>query len=554
MTDSPFDSTLLIGSEIDGRYRIEASLGAGGVGAVFRATHLKLGRQVAVKVLQEQYGASRELCQRFEREAKALAALSHPHVVTITDYGLFAGKPYLVMELLEGMTLGERLRAGSLEPEDALDIVRQLLRALTFVHDQGLVHRDLKPGNIFLQSVPGGRPHVKLLDFGLAKFIAPESGETTLTRAGQIFGTPAYMSPEQVAGQPTDASTDVYAVGILVFEMLAGRQPFTGNVSEVMRKHLTEPLPRVDQVRPGRVASPTLDALLRRSTAKLARERYRDAAELSAAIDQLPDKLLADPGPARTEESEARTDAAGTKRWSLRPGSGGWKQIALDSAPPVVAILVIGGLLVFLSDGRSPSSDGQPVSASSVAAANSSARAPAPAPKSSGRGGALEKKTAAAVSSSSAMPARPSGPPAITEQELWSNLPKMLLASRDAVNRGTPLSRPTMTYVHKYNADHRGDPRGHLILARSHMNRGWRKDAINEYAIAFKLNPAVRADPTVLGDLIRLVIRGSHTAADLIRKAYGPSAVDAVDEALRETTIDRVAAERLRELRDDLKG
>jgi serine/threonine-protein kinase len=236
---------ILIGADFEGRYHIEAELGSGGVGTVYRARDAKLGRPVAIKVLQEKYGASRELRHRFEREAHALAALSHPHVVTVTDFGVSHGMPYLVMELLEGTTLSDRLESGPLGGEEAIDVTRQVLRALTFVHDQGFVHRDMKPGNIFLQSVPGSNAHVKILDFGLAKVLERDQTTTVLTRAGQVFGTPSYMAPEQVGAESTDARTDLYAVGIILFEMLAGRPPFRGDVTEVMRQQLVEPLPGI---------------------------------------------------------------------------------------------------------------------------------------------------------------------------------------------------------------------------------------------------------------------------------------------------------------------
>lgn len=295
----------MIGTELEGRYRIDAELGSGGVGSVYRATHLKLNRAVAIKVLRPEYGASVELVQRFQREAQALAALSHPNVVTVTDYGVVADTPYLVMELLEGETLSERLKRGALDPADAQEVMRQLLVALAFVHEAGLVHRDVKPGNVFLQRVPGEKIHVRLLDFGLAKFLAPSAGGRPITRAGQIFGTPSYMAPEQVAGQDADARADIYAAGIIFFEMLTGRTPFKGKTSEIMRLHLMEELPKLETANPDRAATPALWALLTRATAKGRAERYPTVGDFAAALDALKPPIVVTPAARPSFASEA---------------------------------------------------------------------------------------------------------------------------------------------------------------------------------------------------------------------------------------------------------
>lgn len=315
----------MIGTELEGRYRIDAELGSGGVGSVYRATHLKLGRAVAIKVLRPEYGASVELVQRFQREAQALAALSHPNVVTVTDYGVVGDTPYLVMELLEGETLSGRLRRGALDPTDALEILRQLLGALAFVHDNGLVHRDVKPGNVFLQNVPGEKVHVRLLDFGLAKFLAPTGGGRPITRAGQIFGTPSYMAPEQVAGQDADARADVYATGVILFEMLTGRAPFRGKASEVMRLHLMEELPKLESAHPERAATPALAEVIRRATAKSRAERYATAREFAAALDALPTPIVVPP---------AASAALATEATSFSPNSAPTR---IDAPAPVIA-------------------------------------------------------------------------------------------------------------------------------------------------------------------------------------------------------------------------
>jgi len=276
--------------ELEGRYRIEAEIGSGGLGAVYRAKHVSLGKPVAIKVLHAQWGANEVLRGRFEREAKALAALKHPNIVAITDFGIAGNTPYLVMELLAGEALAQRLARGPIEPAAASVLALTLLRALAFVHRRGLVHRDLKPANVFLQQSADGRQCLKLLDFGLAKFTAESTkgADPTLTRTGDIMGTPAYMAPEQIAAQPMDARTDVYQVAVILFQMLAGRLPFEGEPAEQLRGHLAEPPPRLADARSDKRGSPALDAVLQRALAKSAEARFADAGEMLVALEALP--------------------------------------------------------------------------------------------------------------------------------------------------------------------------------------------------------------------------------------------------------------------------
>jgi serine/threonine-protein kinase len=290
----PAAAQTLIGRELDGRYRVDAQLGVGGMGAVYRATHLKLGRPVAIKVLLEQFGQQASFLVRFEREAKALASLGHPHIVSITDYGICDGMPFLVMELLEGETLAARIKRAPFPPGQVLELAAQILRALSFVHERGLVHRDLKPGNVFLQRLPGGGEQLKLLDFGLAKYAQGDGAwvEQSLTNAGEIVGTPSYISPEQIACEPTDARTDVYSMGVLLFEMLSGRLPFEGRPADQLKMHLAAPVPPLAHLLPNHRVSPELELLLQRAMAKQREQRFQDAAEMLTALEHLPQPWL----------------------------------------------------------------------------------------------------------------------------------------------------------------------------------------------------------------------------------------------------------------------
>jgi serine/threonine-protein kinase len=278
----------LIGTVLDRRYRIEQCLDTGGIGAVYRGEDLKLGRPVAIKVMLRKHGASEELRLRFEREAQALAAVAHPAVVPISDYGFADGLPYLVMEYLDGQTLRELLDVeGAIAPDRALTIIRQVLKALAYAHGRGLVHRDMKPGNVFVQRFDSNEEHVRLLDFGFAKFLRPEYGNPgpDLTRVGIAMGTPAYMAPEQASSRATDARTDIYAVGVLLFEMVTGHKPFEGEPPDLLRKHLTEPLPMLSRAHLGAYAAP-LNEVIQHATAKKPRERFPDGSHMLAALDR----------------------------------------------------------------------------------------------------------------------------------------------------------------------------------------------------------------------------------------------------------------------------
>jgi len=295
------------GDLLEGRYQIEERIGEGGVGFVYRALQLKLHRRVAVKLLQQDVIGEEELRPRFQQEALTLAALSHPHIVGINDYGVVRGRPFLVMELLEGRTLREIIdEEGPLAPLRALTLLRQVVLALAYAHSLGIVHRDLKPANMIVQLLPAYE-HLKVLDFGMVKLLPGsylDRGEQ-LTRVGFTFGTPAYMSPEHAMGGDVDGRSDLYSVGVLLFELLTGSKPFDGEIQDILRDHLTAPVPRLAALRPELAAFVELQEIVDRAMAKEPNERFESATELLRVFDELlMSGLLADPLDGEEEPSE----------------------------------------------------------------------------------------------------------------------------------------------------------------------------------------------------------------------------------------------------------
>jgi serine/threonine protein kinase len=240
----------LIGIEVDGRYRVLELIGEGGMGKVYLAEHVEIGKRVALKVLHPSYSRMPDLVERFRREARAASKIGHPNIVDVTDSGTTTdGSVYFVMEYLEGVELGSVIeREGAIDVARALRISSQICRALAAAHAQGIVHRDLKPENIFLVTRDGAADVVKVLDFGIAKTTEAEAArERRLTSPGMAMGTPEYMAPEQAAGRPADSRCDVYALGAIMYEMVTGVPPYTGdNFMEILTKKATlDPTPPI---------------------------------------------------------------------------------------------------------------------------------------------------------------------------------------------------------------------------------------------------------------------------------------------------------------------
>jgi serine/threonine-protein kinase len=286
----------MVGKVLDGRWRVDTVLGTGAVGAVYRATDIETGTVVALK--QWHAGSIDEQVRgRFLREAAVLDALDHPGIVKVIGHGFAAGVPYVALEYLDGETLESLVAQGKpIDPKLAFEIARQALSAVAYAHERDVVHRDLKPENIFLGRPASGELHVKILDYGLAKFMQPgqdPNKNVALTMTGMVMGTPLYMPPEQAAGSSVDLPVDVYALGCVFFEMLAGRPPFLAETNlELLGAHLRAPVPKLSDALPDKRIAPELQALIERAMAKKQTERYPNARAMLEALERIPQPAI----------------------------------------------------------------------------------------------------------------------------------------------------------------------------------------------------------------------------------------------------------------------
>jgi len=556
----------MIGREYAG-YRIEAQIGQGGIGVVYRALDLELKKPVALKVLREDVvGPSQR--PRFEREARALATLVHPNIVAILDCGVADSIPFLAMELLEGETLAQAIAAGRFTPERARRVMHDMLSALAYVHGRGLVHRDLKPGNVFLERLPDGTERAKLLDFGLAKFMDPDAdgGVNTLTRTGEVFGTPAYMPPEQWSGDKVDATADVYSLGVVCFELLTGRRPFMSEGQELLRAQLIENPPLIHEASEDRVARPELERAIQRALAKRARDRQHSAVELEKQLKSIPEPWVYE-GRAATQErrkaARAARDAAAQQHDSEAPTNLWTKQTAQKSASflgelfhklallgawtlSILSLIVIGiaATVIYLaSDSANPESlkaleralpkVQDAVSRSASAAKDAVGLANAPQEQ-----GLQPLADAAVADAPVEPPATTVRGPRVPAKNPWKQpIPKELRPMRWKIEVGQEGDREMVKELRRYSRKNNKDPRGPLLLARLYVNRDFWNDAVTNYKFAYERDPSSRGDPRMLKDLVAAVARKetSWRASELIPVIYGKDALPEIKRLLGRT-------------------
>ena len=327
----------LVGALLDGRYRVETRIATGGMSTVYRGLDVRLGRPVALKVMDTRYAGDQQFLTRFHREARAIASLKHPGLVAIYDQGNDPTHPFLVMELIEGGTLRELLRErGPMPPHAVVAVLRPVLGGLGVAHRAGLVHRDIKPENVLISD----DGEVKLVDFGLVRAIA----EAGITSTSVILGTAAYLSPEQVLGAETGPRSDVYSAGIMAFELLTGTTPFTGDSAiTVANQRLDQDVPPPSSLIDG--VPDQFDEFIARATARDPDDRFADAAAMSAELDAIAEELelpqFRVPAPRNSAQHTAAAVAPPVRRPTrqLTRGPDDWQPVAAsgdDAATEVV--------------------------------------------------------------------------------------------------------------------------------------------------------------------------------------------------------------------------
>ena len=325
----------LLGTVVADRYQVQALIGRGGMGAVYRAEHVHMKKVMALKILHPAMSLNAEVVARFEREAVAAGRLRHPGIVTATDFGdLGDGSFYLALEFVDGKSLSDVLaKTGALDEERAMGIAYQMTLALSAAHAEGIIHRDLKPDNVMLVRTDDEEDFVKVLDFGIAKMQSEEGVPQGLTRAGLVFGTPEYMSPEQAMGHDADGRSDIYAVGVILYEMLAGRSPFHADtVTAMLTAQITEPPPPLASV------SPPLAALVVRLLEKEPQKRPTTADEVSESLFEVMTQLTYKPPSPRTSAGtrlELRRASVDQRDVSIRFATDALRQVQNLSVHPV---------------------------------------------------------------------------------------------------------------------------------------------------------------------------------------------------------------------------
>jgi eukaryotic-like serine/threonine-protein kinase len=434
-----------LGTVVGDRYRIVSRIGVGGMGAVYRAEHTMMRRDLAIKVLLPELSGKEEFARRFEREAESASRLAHPNIITVTDFGRTAeGSLFLAMEYLAGTSLSQAIAEGPLTLERALAIERQILRALDHAHGAGVVHRDLKPENIMLVERDGQRDVVKILDFGIAKVTEPQSGGQALTQAGVIFGTPEYLSPEQALGEPVDARTDIYAAGVILFEMLAGRRPFESEDKvKIISMHLAHAAPRVRDVNPAVRVPLAFELLVQQAMEKSRDNRFASAAAFLQALDDAEAQ-----GEAELADGLDATLAA----MNLPP-----PPAHRGRAPAVVLALLVAG-----------------IGTASVV---------------------KHRRAHHGTAALTVLPTKPAPPP----PDMAAEMKKVEAWLEDDNTSAARLALETLL------ASRPKDARVRYMLGRVSYAEDRRQDALDQYTQAIALDPGFRGDPVLLGHLDALL-------------------------------------------------
>ena len=490
-----------VGEVVDQRWKIVDELGSGGMGTVYRAERVKLGKLVAIKFLDARAVQSEESVARFEREARSLSRLQHRHCVSILDFGVFKRRPYIVMEYVAGRSLNTEMGKATMTPTRGVRIMRQILEALRHAHTSGVVHRDLKPENVMLTETTGTDDFVKLLDFGLARIIGVD--EPTISHPKMVAGTPSYMSPEQARGEKADHRTDIYSAGVILYGLCTRRKPFkSDDAMELLRMHMNAAPPSPRKVAPEKKISPQLERVILRALEKERDARYYHCDEFLAALERVP---------------EARATPRPKKRTSM--------------GAFVALIAVAGGAAAWMWTSRLQPHE-LPVPRPAV---------PAPAPVAEPVPIAADLAVAAKVEAPAPTPPAPTPPPTAAPtpvENVRDHVAALLaadqLADADRILRAQAILEPKAGWVH-------------LSLGEIYFRHLWRKDAEKEWDIALTLDPSLRSDAQ-LGDHLCTILSPSWAGAGhrLVVKHLGAAAIGPLTECARSSDKERAqAAQRL---------
>ena len=487
-----------IGTLVQGRYRVLERLGAGGMGVVYRGERTELGRAVAIKFLHGFVAEDPSHQKRFQIEAQAMSQLSHPCCVSIIDFGLEGGAPFMVMDFITGRTLRSRVHEGGALPvKQALSIMRQVLAGLAHAHERGIVHRDIKPDNIILTDAIGLGEQVRILDFGLAKL---RDTAPNLTQ-GMPVGTPSYMAPEQIRGEEVDARTDLYSAGVLLFELLTGQKPFNAErAAAVMLKHQETPPPSLGSLMPNAGFSPALEGLVRKALAKKPEERFQSAGDFASALEALPEAAVAHAAVPLPKTPLEPTLTFPGARARARPS----RRVMLGAGAAVLALIGTGVVLFLAKVQQKP-----PVESTTPAVVTDSVTG-APPP---------DTKPQQELAPTPA-PIPPETLPGIEQIERWVRQGRRDQSLRELAK--LRKQHPTSAYAPYLEGQVNFD------------NLRW-EAGLDSYAAAIRNNPAYRSDPTLIRNVIRcLVSERFHTKCGefLVQQVGAPAAVH-LEEAAR---------------------
>jgi serine/threonine-protein kinase len=545
MAGDPVDR--LVGEIVDERWKLVEQLGTGGMGVVYRAERVKLGKAVAIKFLDERAVSSKPAVARFDREARAISRLQHRHCVSILDFGVWRKRPYIVMEYIAGRPLNKEMGKPSMTPERAVRIMHQILEALRHAHAMGVVHRDLKPENVMLTEATGESDYVKLLDFGLARIISVD--EPSISVPKMVAGTPSYMSPEQARGEKVDHRTDIYSAGIILYGMVTGKKPFSApDTIDLLRMHMNVRPPSPRKVAPEKRVSSELERVILRALEKERDARFYHAEEFLTALDAVPEARAA----SATGRRRGRVLAAASLLLVAASGAAAWHWLPRHPA-------------------RLPSwTPTPPTPPPPAPAAPPAAPAPTPAPAATAATPPPAATTAApptsppaaappAAPATAAAPSPPSPEPApataaaeapkiVPDAAVAAHIADMAIAPPPApspqplsVTTAAELETTSRRAAALIDADRLADaerllmaqailePRAgwvHLQLGEIYFRRLWRHDAEKEWDAALRLDPSLRTDarlgqrlctalgPTWSGAGQRLILR--HLGADAV--------------------------------------